>query len=149
MRKFEFCKTENIYKLKHKLKTAVCFFLNVLGKNSVVVHQLSTLTNKLDMEKTTFIANFYWYTLFGLKFFYQVYRCLQQFLSSWYNVSDVEDVDFYSINISHIHLSVIRQHFSIPYPPLFQETRYQMTIVNMVLTQNRKSNITGSFKKPP
>ena len=48
MSKFEFCRTENIYKLKHQLKTVVCFFSIVPGKESVLVNQLSILMNKSE-----------------------------------------------------------------------------------------------------
>ena len=119
MRNFEFCKTENIYKLKHQLKTFIYFFSIVLGKDLLVVNQLSILINKVEMNETTFIENFDRYASFVIKFFYQVDRFLKQFLSSCSNVSDVEDVDFYLINISHIHLSVMRQQFFCALPISF------------------------------
>ena len=74
-----------------------------------MVNQLCTLMNKLETNETTFIKNFNIDTSLGIKFFYQVDRCLQQFILSWSNVSYVEDVDFDIISFSHIHLSFIRQ----------------------------------------
>ena len=67
MSKFEFCKTKNIYKIKHQLKKVNCFFSIVLGKDSVVVNQLSFLMNKVETNETTFIANFDRDASFGIK----------------------------------------------------------------------------------
>ena len=82
MSKFEFCDIENIYKLKHQLKIVLCFFLIVLGKDSLLVNQLSILTNKVDINERTFIANSGRYASFRINLFYQIDRYLQQFLSS-------------------------------------------------------------------
>ena len=92
--------------------------------------------NKVEINGTTFITNFYRDSLFRTKFFYQVNRCMQQFISSLSNVYDVEDVDFDLINLSHIHISVIIQNNSATSPSLFKETQDPITTVNMVLTQN-------------
>eukprot|EP00957_Ditylum_brightwellii_P086565 6586065-Ditylum_brightwellii.AAC.1 len=46
MCKFKFCKTENIYGLKHQLKSSICFFLLILGKDTVITKQLSSLFGK-------------------------------------------------------------------------------------------------------
>ena len=70
MSKFEFCKTESIYELKHQLKTDVCFFFIFIRKNSVAVNQISILMNKVEMNKTIFIANFDRDASFRIKFFY-------------------------------------------------------------------------------
>ena len=104
MSKFELFKTEDIYELKHQLKTIICLFLIILGKDSVVVNQPSTLMNKVDMNKITFSKCFDRDASFGIKFFYRVRRFLQQFLSSFYNVSYMEDVNFDLISLSHIQL---------------------------------------------
>ena len=119
MRKFEFCKTQNIYKLKHQLKIVLCFFLIFLGKDSLLVNQLYIITNKVDINETTFIANFYRYASFRINLFYQIDRYLQQFLSSWSNVLDKEYANFDLIDIYHIHLSVTRQNVLCTLPIYF------------------------------
>ena len=87
MRKFEFCRTLKTYKLKHQLKIVIYLFFVVIVKESEVVKQLFILIKKLKMNETTFIANFDRDNSFEIKFLYQVYICLQQFLSSCSNVS--------------------------------------------------------------
>ena len=71
------------------------------------------------MNETSFIENLDRYTSFRIKFFCQVDRCMQQFISSCSNASEVEDVDFDLIDISYIHLSFIRQHFFCDIPTSF------------------------------
>ena len=51
--------------------------------------------NKVNMNETTFVANFDRDASFGTKFFYQVDIFLQQILSNCSNVSDVEDVNLF------------------------------------------------------
>ena len=148
MSKFEFYRREKIYELKHQLKTVVYFFPIVFGKDSVLVNQISILMNKVEMNETTFTANFYRDPSFGIKFFYQSDRCLQQFLWRYSYASDVEDIYFDLIDLSHIHLSVMI-FFSAPYSNIFQETRYQMTTINMILTQNQKRDFMGLSKSNP
>ena len=123
MRKFGFCKKENIYKLNHQLKTVVCFSSITLGKDPVMVNQLSILKNKLNTNKTTFIAKFDRYASFGIKFLYQAKRFLHQFLSGCSNVSDVGDIDFYFINLSHINLSAMRQECFFTLPTSFSRNK--------------------------
>ena len=75
--------------------------------------------NKVKMNETEFIANFNRDASFRINFFYQIDRCLQQFLSICFNVSDVEYINFDLIDISHIHLSVMRQQFFCTPPRSF------------------------------
>ena len=60
-----------------------------------MVNQISILMNKVNMNETTFVANFDRDASFGTKFFYQVDIFLQQILSNCSNVSDVEDVNLF------------------------------------------------------
>jgi hypothetical protein len=86
--KFLLCKTKDIYKLKGQLKTCICFFSIVLGEHSVVTLQLSQLYQKLKINELKLIANFKRDPFFDIKLFYQIDRCLVQFLraSRWLTI---------------------------------------------------------------
>ena len=102
MSKFEFCKTENIYELKHQLKNAEGFFTIVLGQNSVVVGQIRDLASNVEKNEDKIIDNFEKDPLFGIKFYYQVDCCLQLFFTSCSQEEELEDVNFKMLDLLHI-----------------------------------------------
>ena len=98
------------------------------------------------MNKTIFIENFDREAYFGIRIFYQVYRCLQQFLSILSNVSDMEDINFDLIDISHIHLSVIIQQRSCTLPTSSLGEKRQNDHIQHVPNTKSKNGYDGVIK---
>ena len=60
--------------------------------------------------------------MFGMRFTYQIYICLQMFLSRYSEESDLNYVDFYPVDLSHIPRIIIGNQFYCFLPISFTKT---------------------------